>query len=63
MLYFSDKSYVIFSQNIIEQVFLTNQKLEMNMPQIFKTKCLVNFRKYRSRKKVLIWWSKNGKVK
>ena len=28
------------------------------MPQIFKTKCLVNFRKYRSRKKVLIWWSK-----
>ena len=28
------------------------------MPQIFKTKYLVNFRKYRSRKKVLIWWSK-----
>ena len=23
----------------------------MNIPQIFKTKCLVNFRKYKSRKK------------
>ena len=49
---------MIFSRNIIEQVFLTNQKLEMNMPQIFKTKCILNFRKYRSRKKVQIWWSK-----
>ena len=38
---------------MIEQVFLTNQKLEMNMPQIFKTKCIVNFRKYRNRKKGL----------
>ena len=28
------------------------------MPQIFKTKCMLNFRKYRSRKKVKIWWSK-----
>ena len=28
------------------------------MPQIFKTKCLANFRKYRSKKKVFIWWSK-----
>ena len=35
-----------FSRNIIEQVFLTNQKLEMNMPQIFKTKCIVKLRKY-----------------
>ena len=42
---------MIFSRNIIEQVFLTNQKLEMNMPQIFKIKCILNFRKYRSRKK------------
>ena len=42
---------MIFSQNIIEEAFLTNQKLEMNMPQIFKTKCILNFRKYRSRKK------------
>ena len=32
---------MIFSRNIIEQVFLTNQKLEMNMPQIFKTKCML----------------------
>ena len=38
---------------MIEQVFLTNQKLEMNMPQIFKTKCIVNFRKYRNRKEGL----------
>ena len=38
---------------MIEQVFLTNQKLEMNMPQIFKTKCIVNFRKNRNRKKGL----------
>ena len=52
MLYFYDYSYVIFYRNIIEQVFLTNQKLEISMPQIFKTKCIVNFRKYRSRKKV-----------
>ena len=36
----------------MEQVFLTSQKLEMNMPQMFKTKCIVNFPKYRSRKKV-----------
>ena len=28
---------MIFSRNIIEQLFLTNQKLEVNMPQIFKT--------------------------
>ena len=27
----------------MEQVFLTNQKLEIKMPQIFK---IVNFRKY-----------------
>ena len=49
---------MIFSRKIIEQVFLTNQELEMNMPQTFKTKCILNFRKYRSRKKVYIWWSK-----
>ena len=35
----------------------------MNTPQIFKTNCKVNFRKYRSREKVQIWWSKNGKIK
>ena len=39
---------MIFSQNIMEQVFLTNHKLEMNKSQIFKTKCISNFRKYRS---------------
>ena len=43
---------MIFDRNLIEQVFLTNQKLEMNIQQIFKTKCILNFRKYRSRKKV-----------
>ena len=37
---------MIFSRNIIEQIFLTNQKLERNTPQISKTKCIVNFRKY-----------------
>ena len=42
---------MIFSRNIIEQVFLANQKLEMNMPEYFKTKCILSFRKYRSRKK------------
>ena len=36
---------MIFSRNIIEQEFLTYQKLEINMPQIFKTKCILNFRK------------------
>ena len=51
MLYFFDETYMIFSRNIIKQVFLTNQKLEMNMPQIFKTKYISNFRKNRSRKK------------
>ena len=34
---------MIFSLQIIEQVFLTNQILEMNMPQISKTKSIVNF--------------------
>ena len=47
---FFDYSYVTFSRNPVEQVLLTNQKLEMNMPQIFKTKCIANFRKYRSKK-------------
>ena len=51
MLYFSDSSYVTFSQNLIKQELLTNQKLEINIPQIFKTKCILNFREYGSRKK------------
>ena len=42
---------MIFSRNIIEQIFLTNQKLERNTPQISKTKYIVNFRKYRKEKK------------
>ena len=33
------------------------------MQQIFKTKYIVNFRKYRSRKKGKIWLIKNGKIK
>ena len=32
---------------------LTNQKLEMNMPQVFKTKCILHNRKFRSTKKSL----------
>ena len=48
---------MIFSGNIIGQVFLTDQKLEMNMPQFFKTTFIANFRKYKTRKKN--WWSKN----
>ena len=51
MLYFFDETYMIFSRNIIKQVFLINQKLAMNMLQIFKTKYISNFRKHRSRKK------------
>ena len=50
MLYFFYLSYVVFSENIIEQVLLTYQKLEMNMLQIFKIKYIVNFRKKRGRK-------------
>ena len=50
MLYFFYLSYVVFSENIIEQVLLTYQKLEMNMLQIFKIKYIVNFRKNRGRK-------------
>ena len=38
---------MIFSRNIIEQVFLTSEKLEMDMPEVFKTKYILNFRKYR----------------
>ena len=34
---------MIFSRNITEQVFLTNQKLEMNIPQIFKAKYVINY--------------------
>ena len=54
---------MIFYQNMKEQVFLTNQKLEMNVPQIFKTKCMLNFRKYRSRKKFRFGGVKIGKIK
>ena len=50
MLYFFYLSYVVFSENITEQVLLTYQKLEMNMLQIFKIKYIVNFRKKRGRK-------------
>ena len=42
---------MISFQNIIEHVFLTNQKMEINMPQILGTKCIVNVRKDRSKKK------------
>ena len=38
---------MIFSRNIIEQVFLTSEKLEMDMPEVFKTKYILNFRKHR----------------
>ena len=55
---------MIFYQNIKEQVFLTNQKLEMNVPKIlFKTKCMLNFRKYKSRKKFRFGGVKIGKLK
>ena len=52
MLYFFYLSYVVFSENIIEQVLLTYQKLEMNMLQIFKIKYIVNFRKKEVEKKI-----------
>ena len=39
-----------FGGNITEQVSLTNHKFEMNMSQTFKRKCIVNFRKYGSKK-------------
>ena len=42
---------MIFSRNIIEQEFLTYQKLEINMPQIFKTKCILNLGKWRIRRR------------
>ena len=44
--------YDFFNQDFFITGVLTNQKLEINMPQIFKTKYTVNFRKYRSRKTV-----------
>ena len=60
---------MIFSRNIIEQEFLTYQKLEINMPQIFKTKCILNFGKWRIRrrkrdlvKKKLVKLNKNEKA-
>ena len=52
MLYFFYLSFVVFSENIIEQVLLTYQKLEMNMLQIFKIKYIVNFRKKEVEKKI-----------
>ena len=52
-----------FSRNIIKQVFLNNQKLEMNMPQIFKTKCILNFRKKEVEKKFRFDGVKIGKTK
>ena len=60
MLYFFINHMLFFFSNIIEQVFFTNQKLEMNNLQIFKTKCMVNFKKYGSKKKVSICCGKNG---
>ena len=39
--------------HITEQVFLANEKLEVNMPQIFKIKFILSIRKYRSTKKSL----------
>ena len=53
MLYFSHLSYMISSRNIIEQVFLTNQKLKMNMPQIFENKICIKFQKMQKQKKSL----------
>ena len=44
-----------FGGNITEQVFLTSHKLEMNLSQTFKRKCIVNFRKYRSKKEKFIF--------
>ena len=55
---------MIFSRNIIEQVFLTSEKLEMDMPEVFKTKYILNFRKYRKvEKKFRFGWVKIGKIK
>ena len=56
-------NHVIFSQNITEQVFLTNQKLEMNMPQIFKTKCIEISENIEAEKEFRFGGSKNGKIK
>ena len=58
MLYFFYLSYVVFSENIIEQVLLTYQKSEMNMLQIFKIKYIVNFRKKEVEKKIRFSWVK-----
>ena len=67
ILHFSYWSYVIFSGNDIELVFLTNKILEMNMSQILKTKCIVNFRKRKSRIKSLdlveLKWQNQIKLK
>ena len=55
---------MIFSRNIIEQVFLTSEKLEMDMPEVFKTKYILNFRKCRKvEKKFRFGWVKIGKIK
>ena len=57
VLYFPDQFCVIFFQNIIEQVFLTNQKLK-----IFKTKYMVNFKKYAEVEKNLPQSKKTSKT-
>ena len=54
---------MIFSRNVIAQVFLTNQKLEMNMPQIVKTKCRLNFQNIELEKKFRFGEVKIGKIK
>ena len=43
---------MIFSGNIIGQVFLTDQKLEMNMPQFFKTTFIANSENIKLEKKI-----------
>ena len=42
---------------------LNNQKLGMNMPQFFKTKYILNFRKHKVEKKFRFGGVKIGKIK
>ena len=44
-------------------MFLTNQKLEINMPQIFETKCILIFRNIEVEKKFRLGGLKIGKIK
>ena len=44
-------------------MFLTNQKLEINMPQIFETKCILIFRNIEVQKKFRLGGLKIGKIK